>query len=142
MCVCVSPEFISFQSWSTRASLHRAESVVFVKGGFLQSIPRISCLIEQEINTYKHLDKHFWNTHMYTWRFIDDWLQITPFQKSFQACSTNGTIKEKLIWGWTSLTETNQVVIFHDTTFWIENPLSALPCTVFSHWAKRYLIKI
>lgn len=59
MCVCVSqsvsPEFISFQSWSTRASLHRAESVVLVKGGagsvvlvkggFLQSIPRILCLM-------------------------------------------------------------------------------------------------
>lgn len=46
--LCVSPEFISFQSWSTKASLHRAESVVLVKGGFLQSMPRISCLIGQK----------------------------------------------------------------------------------------------
>lgn len=55
--VSVSPEFISFQSWSTRASLHRAESVVLVKGGFLQSKPRILCLIGQETQTSKQTKK-------------------------------------------------------------------------------------
>ena len=40
----VSPEFMSFHSWSTRASLQREDSVALVKGGFLASMPKILCL--------------------------------------------------------------------------------------------------
>jgi len=41
------PEFISFQSWSTKASLHKGDSMFLVKGGFLVSISRILCLKEK-----------------------------------------------------------------------------------------------
>ena len=50
-CVCVRacvPEFMSFHSWSTSASLHRGESDVLVKGGFLLSMLRTLCLIGQQ----------------------------------------------------------------------------------------------
>lgn len=53
---------MSFHSWSTSASLQRVESVFLVKGGFLQSNPRILCLIgnKQEIRARKQDENLGW----------------------------------------------------------------------------------
>ena len=45
-------------------------------------------------NTYKHWDKHFWHTHMYTASLLMTGWKGNPFQNEFQACSTNGAIKK------------------------------------------------
>lgn len=45
----VSPEFISFQSWSTKASLHKGDSMFLVNGGFFVNMFRILCLKEKTI---------------------------------------------------------------------------------------------